>query len=135
MFTITRDYALQASTIPILIARVHRFFSLKGFLVQDIPDEYSTILQARKVNVLRDLTGLSSVITVRIWREGDGVRVQTKSERWPIRAAVFFIGFMLPPIFLVPCFGGYLQYKAVDELWVDIGVQVSKLLTDRHPPG
>ena len=131
MFTKSRDYPLRPEDVPRLVNGVRRFLSIKGYKTQDIPDKYVTaVIQASKVSVLRDFTGFSSAIVIRIWPRNDVVRVQTVSERWLMRAAVTFVGLMLPPPFVAPMIGGDVQFRHVDELWLDISEQVTKLLHD-----
>lgn len=124
---------MPADYVPRLADRIRRFLDIKGYKTQNVPDVYTTVIQAQKVNTIRDLTGFSSEFTIRVWPEGDTIRVQTVSERWLIRAVVTFVCFMVPPLFLVPMIGGYIQFRHVDELWQDISEQAGKFILERRP--
>src|SRR4051812_25482986 len=129
MLTKSQDFALPPYNASILTDGVHRFLRFKGYRVEEIPDPYSKLIQGQKAGILRDLSGFSSSVKVRIWPEGSGLRVQTVSERWLIRSAVTLIGFMVPPLFLVPALGGYFQFKDIEELWTEINKVADKIMT------
>ena len=48
----------------------------------------TTVLQARKSSTLRDLTGLSAALTIKITPEAGGTRVEIGMQKWADKAAV-----------------------------------------------
>ena len=53
------------------------------------------VLQARKSSTLRDLTGLSAALTIKITPEAGGTRVEIGMQKWFDKAAVAAVALML----------------------------------------
>jgi hypothetical protein len=56
--------------------------------VQTFQVSTTSIVQARKSNTLRDLTGLSSALTIKVTPESGGTRVEIGMQKWFDKAAV-----------------------------------------------
>src|SRR5206468_8020779 len=77
-------------------ARRHR--RLHSFPTRRSSD-LTAVLQARKTGTLRDLTGLSAALTVKVTPEHGGTRVEIGMQKWFDKAAVAAVAFMVfPPL-------------------------------------
>src|SRR5215213_3476402 len=72
-----------------------------AFEVQTMQVSTTAVIQARKTSTLRDLTGLSAALTIKITPEHGGTRVEIGMQKWLDKAAVaavaVFLSAGLPP--------------------------------------
>jgi hypothetical protein len=62
----SRYYPGVEADVPQLIAELRRLFDEGDYEVQSMQVSQTAVLQARKSSTLRDLTGLSSALTIKI---------------------------------------------------------------------
>src|SRR5919108_3967570 len=94
----SRFYPGVEADIPKLNAELRNAFD-KDYEVQTFQVSNTSIIQARKSSTLRDLTGLSTALTIKITPEGGGTRTEIGMQKWFDKAAVAAVGaFMLPPL-------------------------------------
>ena len=94
----SRYYPGVEADIPQLNAELRNLFDSE-FEVQAFQVSNTSILQARKSSTLRDLTGLSSALTIKITPEAGGTRVEIGMQKWLDKAAVAGVGVVLfPPL-------------------------------------
>src|SRR5258708_17598683 len=88
----------------------------EDFEVQTMQVSSTTALQARKSSTLRDMTGLSAALTIKITPEAGGTRVEIGMQKWLDKAAVAAIAIVLSAGLLIalPALGAYWQYKITD---------------------
>ena len=60
----------------------------EDFEVQTMQVSSTTVLQARKSSTLRDITGLSAALTIKVTPETGGTRVEIGLQKWFDKAAV-----------------------------------------------
>ena len=108
----------------------------EDFEVQTMHVASTTILQARKSSTLRDLTGLSAALTIKITPEGGGTRVEIGMQKWFDKAAVAAVALILSAGLLValPAIGAYWQYKLTEDAWKMIERHIARQAGGYVPP-
>ena len=87
----SRYYPGVEADVPALSAELRNVFDSE-YEVQAFQVSTTSIIQARKSNTLRDLTGLSSALTIKITPESGGTRVEIGMQKWFDKAAVAAVG-------------------------------------------
>src|ERR671933_2406371 len=78
----------------------------EAFQVQTMQVSSTAVLQARKSGTLRDLTGLSAALTLKVTPEHGGTRVEIGMQKWLDKAAVAAVAmFVLPVLLALPALG------------------------------
>lgn len=90
-----------------------------AYEVQTMQVASTAVLQARKTGMLRDMTGLSAALTIKITPEHGGTRVEIGMQKWFDKAAVAAVAMILSMGLLValPALGAYWQYKLTEDAW------------------
>src|ERR687892_92558 len=83
----SRYYPGVEADILSLSAELRGLFD-REYEVQVFQVSTTSIIQARKSNTLRDLTGLSSALTIKITPEPGGTRVEIGMQKWFDKAAI-----------------------------------------------
>ena len=105
------------------------------FEVQAFQVSNTSILQARKSSTLRDLTGLSSALTIKITPEPGGTRAEIGMQKWFDKAAVAAVGVVVfPPLLALAALGAYWQYKLTEDTWKIIENHVARKAGGYVPP-
>src|SRR2546421_8641913 len=73
----------------------------EDFEVQNMQVSSTAVLQARKSSTLRDLTGLSAALTIKITPEQGGTRVEIGMQKWFDKVAVAAGALPLSPRFFL----------------------------------
>src|SRR5215213_4411511 len=95
----------------------------------------TSVLQARKSSTLRDLTGLSSALTIKITPEPGGTRIEMGMQKWLDKAAVASVGVVLfPPLVALAALGAYWQYKLTEDTWKIIENHIARKAGGYVPP-
>src|ERR687892_287207 len=103
--------------------------------VQTMQVAATSVLQARKSSTLRDLTGLSAALTIKITPEAGGTRVEIGMQKWFDKAAVAAVGvFAFPPLLALAALGAYWQYKLTEDTWKIIEDHISRKAGGYVPP-
>src|SRR5687768_509964 len=104
--------------------------------VQTMQVASTSVLQARKSNTLRDLTGLSTALTIKITTEAGGTRVEMGMQKWFDKAAVAAVALLLSAGLLValPALGAYWQYKITEDAWKVIEEHIARQAGGYVPP-
>ncbi len=104
--------------------------------VQTMQVAATSVLQARKSSTLRDLTGLSAALTIKITPEGGGTRVEIGMQKWFDKAAVAAVALVLSAglLLALPALGAYWQYKITEDAWETIEAHVAKKAGGYVPP-
>jgi len=85
----------------------------QDYEVQTMHISLTTVVQARKSSTLRDLTGLSAALTIKITPEAGGTRVEIGMQKWLDKAAVAAVALLLSATADGPAaLGAYWQYKS-----------------------
>src|SRR5688500_17981143 len=113
----SRYYPGVEADIPQMSAALRHLFDSE-YEVQTFQVSTTTVLQARKSSTLRDLTGLSSALTIKITPESSGTRVEIGMQKWFDKAAVAAVGMIVfPPLMALAALGAYWQYKVTEDAW------------------
>ena len=130
----SRYYPGVEADVPQLSTELRSLFDSE-FEVQVFQVSNTSILQARKSSTLRDLTGLSSALTIKITPEAGGTRVEIGMQKWLDKAAVAGVGVVLfPPLVALAALGAYWQYKLTEDTWKIIEDHIGRKAGGYVPP-
>ncbi|HEX7955855.1 MAG TPA: hypothetical protein VF508_02875, partial [Pyrinomonadaceae bacterium] len=106
-----------------------------AYEVQAMQVSSTAVLQARKTGTLRDLTGLSAALTIKVTPEHGGTRVEIGMQKWFDKAAVAAVAFVVfPPLLALPALGLYWQHKLTEDAWKVIEEHVARKAGGYVPP-
>jgi hypothetical protein len=108
----------------------------EDFDVQTMQVSSTAVLQARKSSTLRDITGLSSALTIKVTPETGGTRVEIGMQKWFDKAAVAAVALALSAGLLIalPALGAYWQYKLTEDAWKRIEDHIARKAGGYVPP-
>ncbi len=115
----TKFYALKPADLNKLLSELELFFQRQHHTVQTIPMNEGYILQAEKKTPLATtIMGHTSALTVKLFPEMSGTRVEVGAAKWLDKAALGVIGYVIMPVLaVIPVIGAYNQYKASQDAW------------------
>ena len=127
---------VQADTAQLMKEMRTLFDADTAFEVQTMQVSATAVLQARKTSTLRDLTGLSAALTIKVTPEHGGTRVEIGMQKWLDKAAVAAVAVFLSAGLLIalPALGAYWQYKLTENAWKIIEAHVSRKAGGYVPP-
>src|SRR5256714_6718066 len=100
-----------------LLAELRNLFE-DDYEVQTMQVAQTAVLQARKSSTLRDLTGLSTALTIKVTPEHGGTRAEMGMQKWLDKAAVATVALVVfPPLVALAALGAYWQYKVTEDAW------------------
>ncbi|HZI19262.1 MAG TPA: zinc ribbon domain-containing protein [Pyrinomonadaceae bacterium] len=120
-----------------LLAELRALFdSDSAFEVQTMQVSSTAVLQARKTSTLRDLTGLSAALTIKVTPEHGGTRVEVGMQKWFDKAAVAAVAVALSAglLLALPALGAYWQHKLTEDAWRIIESHVARKAGGYVPP-
>ena len=130
----SRYYPGVEVDVPQLSAELRRVFDSE-YEVQTFQVSTTSIFQARKSSTLRDLTGLSSALTIKITPEAGGTRTEIGMQKWFDKAAVAAVGVIaFPPLLALAALGAYWQYKLTEDAWKIIEDHIARKAGGYVPP-
>jgi len=130
----SRYYPNVEADLPKLNTELRTLFDSE-FEVQMFQVSTTSIVQARKSNTLRDLTGLSSALTIKITPEPGGTRVEIGMQKWFDKAAVAAVGaIVFAPLLALAALGAYWQYKLTEDAWKIIEDHIARKAGGYVPP-
>ena len=131
----SRYYPNVEVDIPQLTDELRKLFDSE-FEVQTFQVSTTGVIQARKSSTLRDLTGLSSALTIKITPESGGTRAEIGMQKWFDKAAVAAVGVALvfPPLLALAALGAYWQYKLTENAWKIIEDHIARKAGGYVPP-
>src|SRR5215204_1419003 len=131
----SRYYQGVEIDIPRLSAELRHLFD-SDYEVQVFQVSTTSVFQARKSNTLRDLTGLSAALTIKITPESGGTRVEIGMQKWFDKAAVAAVAVILSAglLLALPALGAYWQYKLTEDAWKIIEGHVARKAGGYVPP-
>lgn len=120
---------------PQLLTELRGLFD-EDYEVQTMQVASTTVLQARKSSTLRDLTGLSAALTIKITPEAGGTRVEIGMQKWFDKAAVAAVALFLSAgvLLALPALGAYWQYKITEDAWKVIEAHIARTAGGYVPP-
>ena len=131
----SRYYPGVEADVSKLMTELRTLFD-QDYEVQTMHASSTTVLQARKSSTLRDLTGLSAALTIKITPEAGGTRVEIGMQKWFDKAAVAAVALILSAGLLValPALGAYWQYKITEDAWKIIEEHIAGKAGGYMPP-
>src|SRR5919198_3863450 len=105
---------VEADTVKLMM-ELRDLFD-EDYEVQTMQVSSTAVLQARKSSTLRDLTGLSAALTIKITPEQGGTRVEIGMQKWFDKAAVAAVAlfFSMGALLALPALGAYWQFKVTE---------------------
>lgn len=131
-----RFYPGVEADVTQLMADLRRLFDTDDYQVQTMQISATAVLQARKSSTLRDLTGLSSALTIKITPEHGGTRVEVGMQKWFDKAAVAAVAVFLSAgvLLALPALGAYWQYRLTEDAWKIIEENIARKAGGYVPP-
>ena len=108
----------------------------EDFEVQTMQVSSTAVIQARKSSMLRDVTGLSAALTIKVTPEHGGTRVEIGLQKWFDKAAVAAVALALSAglLLALPALGAYWQYKLTEDAWKIIEAHIARKAGGYVPP-
>jgi hypothetical protein len=117
-----------------LMAELRKLFDSE-YEVQMVQVSATSVLQARKQSTLRDLTGLSAAMTIKVTPEAGGTRVEIGMQKWFDKAAVGLVAMVFfGPLLALPALGAYWQYKLTEDCWKTVEDHITRKAGGYVPP-
>ena len=131
----SRFYPGVEADVTKLMAELRSLFD-QDYEEQTMHVSSTTVLQARKSSTLRDLTGLSAALTIKVTPEAGGTRVEIGMQKWFDKAAIAAVALILSAGLLValPALGAYWQYKITEDAWKIIEEHIARKAGGYIPP-
>ena len=131
----SRYYPGVEADVPKLIAELRQLFD-EDYEIQMMNVSATTVLQARKSSTLREMTGLSAALTIKITPEPGGTRVEIGMQKWFDKAAVAAVAVLLSVglLLALPALGAYWQYKITEDAWKIIEDHIARKAGGYVPP-
>jgi len=131
----SRYYPGVEADVPRLMVELRSLFD-EGYEVQTMNVSSTAVLQARKSSTLRDLTGLSAALTIKVTPEAGGTRVEIGMQKWFDKAAVAAVALILSmgALLALPALGAYWQYKIGEDAWKIIEDHIARKAGGYVPP-
>jgi hypothetical protein len=132
----SRFYPDVAADVVKLLAELRTLFDADpAFEVQTMQVSSTSVLQARKSSTLRDLTGLSAALTIKVTPEHGGTRVEIGMQKWLDKAAVAAVAYFVMPVLLaLPVLGAYWQHKLTEDVWKVVEAHIARKAGGYVPP-
>jgi hypothetical protein len=131
----SRYYPGVEADVARLVAELRNIFD-QDYEVQTMHAASTTIVQARKSSTLRDLTGLSAALTIKITPEAGGTRVEIGMQKWLDKAAIAAVAVLLSAgmLLALPALGAYWQYRVTEDAWKAIEEHLARQAGGYVPP-
>ncbi|HEX8070364.1 MAG TPA: zinc ribbon domain-containing protein [Pyrinomonadaceae bacterium] len=130
-----RFYPKVEADVAQLVSELRNVFDA-AYEVQTMQVSQTTVLQARKSSTLRDITGLSTALTIKITPEHGGTRVEIGMQKWLDKAAVAAVAVFLSAgaLLALPALGAYWQYRVTEDAWKIIEAHIARKAGGYIPP-
>lgn len=120
---------------PRLIAELRQVLDAEEYEVQTMQVSATSVLQARKTGTLREITGLSAALTVKITSEHGGTRVEIGMQKWFDKAAVAALTMIVMPwLVALPALGAYWQHQLTEKSWRVVEEHITRQAGGYVPP-
>lgn len=135
-----RYYPGVEADVTQLMAEMRQLFeSDDAYEVQTMQVSSTAVLQARKTGTLRDLTGLSAALTIKVTPEHGGTRAEIGMQKWLDKAAVaaavvILTGGVGTLLLALPALGAYWQHKITEDAWKIIEGHIARKAGGYVPP-
>jgi double zinc ribbon protein len=133
----SRFYPGVEANMQQLMAELRTLFNNDtAFEVQTMQISSTAVLQARKSSTLRDLTGLSAALTIKVTPEHGGTRVEIGMQKWFDKVAVAAVAVALSAglLLALPALGAYWQHRLTEDAWKLIESHIARKAGGYVPP-
>jgi hypothetical protein len=132
----SRYYPGVEADVQQLTTELRKLFDAGDYEVQTMQVSQTAVVQARKSSTLRDITGLSAALTIKITPEHGGTRVEIGMQKWFDKAAVAAVAVFLSAgvLLALPALGAYWQYKLTEDAWKIIESHITRKAGGYVPP-
>ena len=135
----TKKFPAVQADVEQLVYELSDYLTDNKYEVIKTNDRRSTTLQASTpVGKLRDWTGFSQSMTIRLVKDEDGTDVSVGNQNWTnkILSSIFllvvgvglslFTGGLSMMLLPLPAYGAYLQSKNTRELWLIVNKHMAR---------
>src|ERR1041384_2775230 len=131
----SRYYPGVEIDVPQLSTELRNLFDSE-YEVQAFQVATTSVFQARKSSTLRDLTGMSSALTIKITPEHGGTRIEIGMQRWFDKAALAAVAVILSSglLLALPALGAYWQHRLTEDAWKIIEEHIAGRAGGYVPP-
>jgi len=133
----SRFYPGVEADMPQLLVELRTLFDNDtAFELQTMQVSSTAVLQARKSSTLRDLTGLSAALTIKVTPEHGGTRVEIGMQKWFDKVAVAAVAVALSAglLLALPALGAYWQHRLTEDAWKLIESHIARKAGGYVPP-
>jgi hypothetical protein len=104
-------------------------YQAEGFEAQQFGDSNQVVVQLKKENVLRSITGFDKALGISLQRSGDEMIVQVGALDWVDQIAVGAVGLILYPLLVTAAIGAVQQRNVVH----DVLDSIDRLVRQQQP--
>jgi hypothetical protein len=133
----SRFYPGVKADLPQLLVELRTLFDNdSAFEIQTMQISSTAVLQARKTSTLRDLTGLSAALTIKVTPDQGGTRVEIGMQKWFDKVAVAAVAVVLSAglLLALPALGAYWQHLLTEDAWRLIESHIARKAGGYVPP-
>lgn len=112
----TRFYQTQEIDLPRIAQALVYEYQIQGYETQKADTDEQIIIQLRKENTLRTITGLNKALSITLEKVQRGTLVKVGAQDWIDQIAVGVIGLVLHPLLVTAALGTVTQYNVVNDV-------------------
>ncbi len=120
----THFYQTQQLELPRIGQALMFEYQSKGYQVQQFGNSEQVIVQLKKEDTLRAITGFNKALTVSLQRINGGTLVHVGAQDWTDQIAVGAVGIVLHPLLVTAVIGAVSQNNVVHDLLLSIDNQI-----------
>ena len=112
----TRFYQTQEIDLPRIAQALVYEYQTQGYEAQKADMDEQVLIQLKKENVLRTITGLNKALSITLEKVQRGTLVKVGAQDWIDQIAVGAIGLALHPLLVTAAIGTVTQYHVVHDV-------------------
>ncbi len=125
----SRIYQTQDLDLQSIAQTLVNEYQGEGFEAQQFGDSKQVIVQLKKENILRSITGFDKALGISLQRSGDETIVQVGAQDWVDQIAVGAVGLILYPLLITAAIGAVQQRNVV----YDVLDSIDRLIRQQQP--
>ena len=125
----TRIYQSRDLDLQSIAQDLVKEYQAEKFEAQQFGDSNQVVVQLKKENVLRSITGLDKALGISLQRSGDEMIVQVGALDWVDQIAVGAVGLILYPLLVTAAIGAVQQRNVVH----DVLDSIDRLVRQQQP--
>ena|SRR5579864_7876676 len=121
----TRFYQTQEIDLPRIAQALVYEYQAQGYEAQQGGTPEHVIIQLRKENMLRAITGFNKALGITLQKIEGGTLVKVGAQDWVDQIAVGAVGLALHPLLVTAAIGTVTQYNVVHDILnaIDLHIQ------------